>query len=105
MGRSDRREIASRIATIIEHLMKLQLSPATGPHAGWRATIVRERAKIADLIEESPSLRPELNFFIRRGMATSRRIVSEQLARHGKQLAELVDYTEQQVLGDWFPPT
>ena len=37
LGRSDRRELGSRIATIIEHLLKLQSSPAEGrAEAGWR---------------------------------------------------------------------
>ena len=103
MGRSDRREIASRIGTIIEHLMKLQSSPAIDPQAGWRTTILRERAKIADLLEESPSLRPYLSALIRREMATARRIVAEQPAAYNEQLAGDIDYTEEQVLEDWLP--
>jgi len=105
LGRSDRREIASRIATIVEHLMKLQSSPAADPRSGWRATVLRERAKIADLLDDSPSLRPQLATIIGRAMATSRQIVSEQLAAYGEQLGDVADYTEEQVLGDWFPPT
>lgn len=31
LGRSQRRELRSRIATIIEHLLKLQCSPAAEP--------------------------------------------------------------------------
>src|ERR1700759_5497914 len=57
VGRSERGAVASRIRTIIEHLMKLQASPAIDPRAGWRATIRRERVQLEALLDENPSLR------------------------------------------------
>src|SRR5690349_24464025 len=57
LGRSERRAVASRIATIIEHLIKLDASPATEPRAGWRATVERTRIEIEALLDDSPSLR------------------------------------------------
>ena len=35
LARRDRRELASRLVTIIEHLAKLQFSTAEAPRAGW----------------------------------------------------------------------
>ena len=60
LGRSQRRELRSRIAVVIEHLLKLARSPAEEPRAGWIETIARERAEIERLLEDSPSLRGEL---------------------------------------------
>ena len=60
LGRSQRRELRSRLATIIEHLLKLEYSPATEPRLGWIETIGRERREIERLLEDSPSLRGEL---------------------------------------------
>ena len=34
LGKNQSRELSSRIATILVHLMKLQASPASAPHAG-----------------------------------------------------------------------
>src|SRR5262252_9356703 len=45
-GRSERHALASRIAVVVEHLMKLQVSPATDPARGWRDTIRRARREI-----------------------------------------------------------
>jgi Domain of unknown function DUF29 len=48
LGKSQAHELGSRIRTILEHLIKLQTSPATEPRAGWRATssvaALRDRA-------------------------------------------------------------
>ena len=39
VGRSERTAVASHIANVIEHLIKLQASPAIEPRAGWHGTI------------------------------------------------------------------
>ncbi len=103
LGRSDRREISSRIGTIIEHLLKLQSSPAIEPRAGWRRTVQRQRGKISDLLEESPSLRPHLPSIITKEMERVRPLVADELAEHGERLADGPDYSEDQVVGDWWP--
>lgn len=60
MGRSDRREVTSRLAVIIQHILKQRLQPALdGP--SWRSTIRTQQKCIADLLEESPSLRGHLD--------------------------------------------
>lgn len=59
MGRSDRREVRSRLAVIIQHILRQRLQPALdGP--SWRATIDTQRQEIAGLLRESPSLRGHL---------------------------------------------
>ena len=41
LGKSQARELASRVAIILVHLMKLEASPASEPRAGWQETIAR----------------------------------------------------------------
>jgi Domain of unknown function DUF29 len=41
VGRSERSALASHVRTILEHLAKLEASPATEPRAGWRQTVPR----------------------------------------------------------------
>jgi branched-subunit amino acid aminotransferase/4-amino-4-deoxychorismate lyase len=106
LGKSQRRELASRIRTVLVHLMKLQASPATEPHAGWRATIRRERAEIETLLRDSPSLGPTIPAVIVSESATASRIATADLADFGEppktDLAQ-TQYEPEQVLGDWFP--
>ena len=56
LGRSDKREIRSRLGRLMLHLLKWEFQPERRK-AGWRSTIREQRQRIRDLIEESPSLR------------------------------------------------
>jgi hypothetical protein len=90
----------------MEHLIKLQASPATAPRGGWRETIVRARGEIERLLEDSPSLRPSVATVIARELPRARRVAAEALAQYGEQsLIDLsaISYSEAQVLGDWLP--
>ena len=56
LGRSDRREIESRLKVLIAHLLKLRFQPGKAK-AGWTATIMEQRGRIRKLLAESPSLK------------------------------------------------
>jgi hypothetical protein len=51
----DRRELASRLQTLMMHLLQWAYQPAERS-GSWRGTIRRERTEIAALLEQSPSL-------------------------------------------------
>jgi hypothetical protein len=74
LGKSQRRELGSRIREIVEHLVKLQRSPALEPRPGWRASIRRQRAAIEDLLRDSPSLEREVDEIIRAQAARGTRM-------------------------------
>jgi hypothetical protein len=109
LGRSQRRELASRIATIVEHLAKLEHSRATEPRPGWMDTIEREREEIAELLRDSPSLRHALPELIAGRQAVAIERAARSLARHGEAseavLAGLRDrtYGPGEIIGDWLP--
>ncbi len=110
LGRSYRRELRSRIAVIIEHLIKLECSAARDPRRGWMETIERERSDVELLLEDSPSLEGDIwaRSSPRETARVARRIIRE-LRRHGEATPEITGkiavakFTEDQVLGDWFP--
>jgi hypothetical protein len=110
LGRSDARELQSRLTTIVEHLLKLQHAPAEEPRPGWMEAVVRSRIKAEGLMEESPSLRARLGVLLPRANRDAARTVATVLvARRGITLAEArslqsaPELTPDQVLGDWFP--
>jgi Domain of unknown function DUF29 len=109
LGRFDARELQSRLATIIEPLLKLQHSPVEEPRAGWVRTVVRERAEVEALIGQSPSLRARLGVLLpRANRAAAKAVGAEFEARReiGPAEARSLDtpeLTPEQVLGDWFP--
>ena len=108
LARRDRRELASRIALIIEHLVKLQYSPAREPRAGWIATVGRSRGDVQDILRDSPSLRREVPALIRQREADMIHLAIRSLVDRGElpepAIARAVSgYAQEQVLEDWWP--
>jgi len=109
LGKSDRRELRSQITRVLRHLLKLEASPAAEPCAGWRATIDEARTEIEGLLEDSPSLRRETEALIKKQIRAASRLAADDLGQHGEPIdamrarLERGEYTEEQVLGDWFP--
>ena len=106
VGRSERTALASRIRVILEHLAKLQVSPAIAPRAGWRESIRQARAAVAELLEASPSLRRTLQDVVAREMPRARSLVAEALADHGEAPRVPLDslhYDVADVIGTFFP--
>lgn len=109
LGKSDRRELRSQITRVLRHLLKLEATPAAEPRAGWRATINEARTEIEGLLEDSPSLRRETQALIQKQVRAAARQAGDDLGQHGEPIEAIRarleggGYTEEQVLGDWFP--
>lgn len=56
LGKSEKRELESRLQALLAHLLKWRFQP-NQRSGSWRATIVEQRYRIARRIAESPSLR------------------------------------------------
>ncbi len=56
VGKSEKRELASRLTVLLAHLLKWSAQPE---HRGasWRGTIKEQRAEVADILDDAPSLR------------------------------------------------
>jgi hypothetical protein len=110
LGKSEREELFSRVETVLDHLLKLQFAPVAEPRAGWRGTILRSRQMISRRLERSPSLRRELPEIIADAHRTARKVVLLDLEDRGeldstsRQALERAQYSEAEILGDWFPP-
>ncbi len=57
MGKSEKRELKSRLIVLLMHLLKWQYQPEKRSES-WRSTITEQRICIELLLEDSPSLRP-----------------------------------------------
>lgn len=60
VGKSEQRELASRMAVLMAHLLKWAWQPGRRSNS-WKATIRAQRKEIAYALDESPSLRPRLH--------------------------------------------
>ncbi|MCC5616981.1 DUF29 domain-containing protein [Nostoc sp. CHAB 5836] len=59
MGRSEKKELKTRLVVLIEHLLKLQFWIAEKDYnaRGWRQTVVDQRRQILYTLADSPSLK------------------------------------------------
>jgi hypothetical protein len=107
-GRSYRRALASHVSTAIEHLLKLEFSPATEPRRGWRDRVRRARNEIEAWLEDEPGLRPRLPAIIEQEKPRAAKLAAQGLLDFDENAegvhARLRDmYSNEQILGDWFP--
>ncbi len=59
MGRTEKRELISRLSVLLLHLLKWRFQPEKRG-ASWEATIRIQRNRLADHIDDNPSLKPLL---------------------------------------------
>jgi len=60
LGKNHQRELKSRIAEILEHLIKLSFAPMFEKErneGGWTNSVRKQQAGVAEVLEISPSLR------------------------------------------------
>jgi hypothetical protein len=60
VGRSEKRELSSRMSVLLAHLLKWQYQPQRRG-SSWRRTIDAQREDIAYALKDSPSLKPLLS--------------------------------------------
>ena len=96
----------SRVRTIIEHLLKLQYSPASEPRPGWYDTILVQRDDLLD--ELTVTLRRLLEAELPTQFARARKRAATSLRKHGEDAAAdalptTCPYSLDQITGDWLP--
>ena len=106
VGGALERSVRSRGRTIIEHLLKLQYSPAQDRRLGWRETVRTQRSEL--LNDLTPSLLRRLTDHLPELYARARHDAEGSLRDHGEHdaadaLPALCPYTLDQITGDWLP--
>jgi hypothetical protein len=105
VGGSLYREVRARLRTVMEHLLKLEHSPATEPRAGWERTIGTARDDLAD--DLTASLRPRIETNLARFYETARIEAATALRAHGEPAADALPktcpYSVDQIISDWLP--
>jgi Domain of unknown function DUF29 len=105
LSRRERKSVESYVETILEHFLKLALSPAERPRRGWLVSIDKQRVKLAR--ELTPSLRHHLEAELPALYAGLRRPVARQLEKdhvRADALPTACPYPLEQFLDpDWYP--
>jgi Domain of unknown function DUF29 len=105
LSRRERDTVESYVETVLEHLLKLELSKAGRPRRGWLVTVDRQRAKLARKL--TTTLRSHLEAEMPALYAGLRRPVIRQLEKDGMRSSSMPSacpYTLDQILDSaWFP--
>jgi hypothetical protein len=107
LGRSDWRAARSQVQRVIEHLLKLEFSPARDPRVQWLDSIDSARNELTDLL--TPVLRREVEDDLADTFRRARETATKALRRHGERdaaraLPTTCPYGFEQILDkDWYP--
>jgi len=63
LGNRDKRQVKNRLIVLMMHLLKSQYQPERSTPS-WRKTMLEQRQRLHFVLEDSPSLRAQLNEFI-----------------------------------------
>ena len=101
-----RSAVRSRTRTIIEHLLKLQHSPASDPRHGWRRTVRVQRSGLRD--DLTPTLRRQLEDDLANLYRHGRENAADDPQSHGEPgaagaLPRDCPCSLAQILSDWLP--
>jgi hypothetical protein len=103
MAKRDRRELISRLMVLIAHLLKWQFQP-THRSSSWSGSIVEQRIKILDQLEESPSLKNTLEQGIEKAYSGALKIAVKETVLPIKTFPNNCSYSIEQLLDENFYP-
>jgi Domain of unknown function DUF29 len=104
MGGRDRRELESRLAVVLLHLLKWQAQPALRG-ASWRKTMRTQRREIRKLLLQSPSLRREVPTLVHDAYADAVKDAIDETGLHPDVFPSACPYAPDDVLDEDHLPT
>lgn len=105
LGKSNRRELRSRLEVLILHLLKWYYQPE-GRQMGhsWYDTIEEQRRELRLLLEDSPSLRRQVSDLIQQHYAHTRQKAAKQTKLILTTFPPTCPWSDEQVLDEDFWP-
>lgn len=103
MGRSEKRELDSRLTVLLIHLLKWQYQPVRRGRS-WQLTIKGQRINFSETLEENPSLKPQFETILKKAYAKSIIKASQETALDEKVFPSVCPWTYSQILDDNFYP-
>lgn len=103
LGRSEERELESRLEQLLMHLLKWE-HQSWKRGAPWTATIREQRRRLARLLKRMPSLRAKVGEFLQDDYELARALAADETGIELATLPVACPYTVEQVLqDDWLP--
>ena len=105
LGKRDRRELESRLVTLMLHLLKWRFQLERRQQGrNWRRTILEQRRQLAALLADSPSLRPRAPDALARLYPHARQHVVAETGLPENPFPAACPWTASQILDSHFWP-
>jgi len=103
MGRTEKRELISRLSVLLLHLLKWRYQPGKrGP--SWEASVSNQRDAIAEHLDDNPSLKPLVPQALASAYRSARRDAVAETGLAGPTFADACPWTVEEVLDSGFWP-
>ncbi len=103
MTRSEKRELISRLAVLMSHLLKWQFQQEKRSNS-WKNTIDAQREDVSELLEDSPSLRHEIGDKLQKAYSKAKLLVAAETGMARERFPATCPYDLDQVLSEEFSP-
>jgi len=103
MGRSEKRALESRLIVLLMHLLKWKYQPMFRGKS-WELTIKGQRLKVASLLKDNPSLKPQLSTMIESAYESALIDASKETGIDEKHFVEKCPWTFEQLMDSGFYP-
>ena len=103
MGRSNRRELVSRLAVLLAHLLKWKFQTDHRSNS-WKNKIEHQRFKVKDVLDESPSLKYELDKKLSHAYKEALMIAVEQTELNRDTFPKTCPFSLKEALNESFSP-
>jgi len=106
LGKSQKRELESRIHQLVMHLLKWHYQPEERPLHGrsWQSSINHQRVELSLLLRDNPSLRPQLPIVLTERYPQARLHASKETQLRLSTFPPSCPWTVEQILDDNFWP-
>ena len=104
LGRSEKRELKSRLEVLLQHLLKWQYQYQR-QSGSWRNTIDEQRHRITDLLQDSPSIKYYPEVVLAECYSRGRKAAINETELSPHQFPLECPYTIAQILDPEFLPT
>lgn len=103
LARAEARELRSRYATLLIHLLKWEFQPERRS-TSWAGTIARERVEIEDLLDDNPSLKPRQSELFAKAYRSARAGAAAETELPSSRFPATCPYTREQAMDGAFWP-
>ena len=103
MAASERRELISRLAVLLAHLLKWQYQPSFRGRS-WQLTLKEQRRRLQRLLRDNPSLRARFADFIDDAYGDAILLAAKETGLDENSFPSDCPYTEKNILDTEFHP-